>query len=356
VVLEIRLADGWPYAWPRVFVDGMTRAHVNAFGEVCLWQPPDDSLAWLTFKDLKSRMEEWCEGALHGFTAADVGVDSHLYFRGTLPRVLATFDLDAFTPQGGFTDGASELLRATSTHRGTLRRLIPETAAVGATKLESDWTGRWFFRERLSSTPRDIKEFRGSLTTRQRTQFDVDVRGVVNVQRQPSVAMLVHQTSDVLDVLVAHVARVNGSVTARAIESAPSDRRSLLLRAGPDAAAIGAKRVVLFGAGAIGSQIALLLAESGLGALSVFDADSLRPGNVVRHLGSSLDVGLPTARSRASDFGSRRPGRRRRTRRCLPGAPMICGDPRRQTSSSRLLVTRDSRTNCQSSRKKHASI
>ncbi|MCC6237276.1 MAG: ThiF family adenylyltransferase [Dehalococcoidia bacterium] len=290
--MRIRLRDGWPYAWPQVFVDGLTGSHVNAYGEVCLWQPTEDSITWLTFEELKLRLEAWCERVRRGFTAADAALDSHLYFRETLPRILATFDLGALGPAGGFADGANGVLRAVSAHHNLLRRLIPETEAVGAVKLEDDWRGRWFFRESLQFIPRTLDEFRATLTANQRARFDGELMGIVNIQRRPAVAMLVHRTTRSFDVLVIHVERVDGIVRARAIEAAPSDRQSLLLRAGPDAEALATKRVVLFGAGAVGSHAALLLAASGLGVLNVFDAESLRPGNVVRHLGSNLDVGL----------------------------------------------------------------
>jgi molybdopterin/thiamine biosynthesis adenylyltransferase len=51
--------------------------------------------------------------------------------------------------------------------------------------------------------------------------------------------------------------------------------------------------VVCFGAGAIGSQLALLLAESGIGKIDLLDSDFVRPGNAVRHLAGRSDVGRP---------------------------------------------------------------
>ena len=43
-------------------------------------------------------------------------------------------------------------------------------------------------------------------------------------------------------------------MVAQAIEVAPTDMSFLKLRAGPDADALGEKKVVVFGAGAIGSN------------------------------------------------------------------------------------------------------
>ncbi len=52
------------------------------------------------------------------------------------------------------------------------------------------------------------------------------------------------------------------------------------------------KRVALFGLGAIGGSIALLLAKAGVGHLNLIDDDCLRPGNVIRHTVSLYSVGL----------------------------------------------------------------
>jgi hypothetical protein len=55
------------------------------------------------------------------------------------------------------------------------------------------------------------------------------------------------------------------------------------------------QQVVLFGAGAVGSHLAVRLAECGIGILVIHDTDLLRPGNVVRHVGRRDQVGLPKA-------------------------------------------------------------
>lgn len=49
----------------------------------------------------------------------------------------------------------------------------------------------------------------------------------------------------------------------------------------------------MFGMGAIGSRLALLLAESGIGALTIVDGSRLRPGNVTRHAAGHISTGLP---------------------------------------------------------------
>lgn len=56
-----------------------------------------------------------------------------------------------------------------------------------------------------------------------------------------------------------------------------------LLYRTPETQGLADKKVVLVGAGAIGSSIALHLARAGLGDLHVIDKDILEPGNLARH-------------------------------------------------------------------------
>ena len=70
-----------------------------------------------------------------------------------------------------------------------------------------------------------------------------------------------------------------------------NDDQTLILRAGPDAPALRSLKSVVFGAGALGGQTALTLAESGLGSIEIVDYDVLLPGNIVRHVAGHSQVG-----------------------------------------------------------------
>ena len=72
-----------------------------------------------------------------------------------------------------------------------------------------------------------------------------------------------------------------------------TDQETLMLRAGSDAMELQSKHVVLFGAGALGGYAAVLLAQSGVGSLTIVDYDFLLPGNVVRHVAGHSLVGMP---------------------------------------------------------------
>ena len=94
-----------------------------------------------------------------------------------------------------------------------------------------------------------------------------------------------------IDLLPMACEGMNGNVEAIALQPAPTDENSLILRAGPDAPALRTARATLFGAGALGGYVGATLAESGLGQLDIVDSDVLMPGNVVRHVAGHDQVG-----------------------------------------------------------------
>jgi molybdopterin/thiamine biosynthesis adenylyltransferase len=61
----------------------------------------------------------------------------------------------------------------------------------------------------------------------------------------------------------------------------------------PQLASLGTRRVGVVGVGALGSQVAALLARAGVGEFYFVDPDVVTPGILVRHQLSHTDVGLP---------------------------------------------------------------
>lgn len=79
------------------------------------------------------------------------------------------------------------------------------------------------------------------------------------------------------------------SVTAS--ETVPVTRAALMRRTGPLASAVAGRTVVVFGVGALGGSVALLLARSGIERLILVDGDRVRPGNAVRHVADITQMG-----------------------------------------------------------------
>ncbi|MFN8861974.1 MAG: HesA/MoeB/ThiF family protein [Gemmatimonadaceae bacterium] len=79
--------------------------------------------------------------------------------------------------------------------------------------------------------------------------------------------------------------------SVRASETVAINSDALMRRIGPLAKAVANRTVLVFGIGAVGSSIALLLARSGIERLILVDSDRMRPGNAVRHVLSLTDIG-----------------------------------------------------------------
>lgn len=297
--MVIEIADGWPYVQPQLRVEGLpSLEHVNDGNLVCLWQHGDPTRQWMRFEGWQERIAQWCDGQTAGFTRVDETMDAHAYFKGEVPA-LACMDLSmipAATP-----DGARGVLHGRWRHNNAILELAVDKASG------QDIKGDWFFRKTIPAPPRNLDEFRAALTTDQRARLEqlVDLAK----DARPRIALLMWDSKEARNALILCLDRDPDSVTRRAIrgrggaapaarvrarplEFAPSDLAVVRRRAGSDAMRLAGYHVVVFGAGAIGSHTALLLAKCGVGSITIVDAEPLRPGNVVRHIAGEELVGL----------------------------------------------------------------
>lgn len=278
--MRIVFIDGWPFQHPRLFVEGIDEEHVTAGGDVCLWAsgaPPD---GWLTFAGYLQRIDAWAQRAAAGFPAEDFALDAHLYFGSVRSGTIATVELGRLgldRKRGGRGEIAGSwskdghVLEITRGRKGEIE-------------------GRWYFVGAVKVPPRSLDEVRSLLDAGQQKNFDRRYRAVAE-HGQPRLFMLVWERELGQEALVLVAEKDGEAISAQAIEVAPTDPNYLKLRAGPDAELLARKRVVVFGAGAIGSNLAMRLAEAGLGHLVAVDGARLRPADVVRHAGNALTVG-----------------------------------------------------------------
>jgi hypothetical protein len=297
--MTITIRDGWPYVQPDLQVDGMKPLeHVNAGGSVCLWQQGDVSRQWETFQGWQDRIAEWCARQSDGFMRVDVTMDAHAYFEGAV-HALARMDLATIRPDTP--DGDRGPVHGRWRNSGALLDLSVERA--GGQELK----GSWFYRQAISAPPRDLRELRVLLSARQQESLD----GLIKAAREGKerVIVLAWDAKDARNALVLLLDQDPDSTPTRrgrrgktvgdklrargrALEFAPADATVLQSRAGHDAARLSGYGVLILGAGAVGSHAALLLAECGVGELTLVDAERLRPGNVVRHIAPASAVGL----------------------------------------------------------------
>lgn len=283
--MRIRIPDGWPFLPPQVFVRGLASEHVTAGGWVCLWQSGAAGGEWRTLDGLLGRITTWCDRARTGFRGADALLDAHAYFQ-PFSLALAVFDPASLIPAG--TDNGVIGRFHGKQLNPLLVRLLPGEGAAG------DLRGEWYFRRKVRVVPSNLDAFREALTKAQRASFHRGTRNTrASGDRPINLAALVWETPHGRNSLIIRMKADQGALTAESLEAAPDDEATLLLRAGPDAPALRPRRVVLFGAGALGSHVALLLAESGVGRLRVIDGDVLRPSNLVRHAAAPEHTGFP---------------------------------------------------------------
>ena len=82
-------------------------------------------------------------------------------------------------------------------------------------------------------------------------------------------------------------------VAMAALEAADISDASRRLRSGTSALSLSSHRVAVIGCGAVGSYVADSLLRSGVRRMTLVDHQTLRPGNVVRHLASDRMSGWP---------------------------------------------------------------
>ncbi len=281
----IRIRHGWPFVHPQAVVKGISGEHTGAGGIICLWAEDDQSCEWLRYEGLTKRAAEWCDKARNGFTQIDEGLDAYLGFEFS-DDVLVTFDL-ARLVEGVSQDGKHQRVHGVQ-RNPKLLELHHGNGSAGSLP------GRLFYRASLPAPPRTLGEFESALDPKQLARFRRDTGRSPNDLESPiQLAVLAWRHGGQPDMQVFRVSQTDGGMRLTCLHLAPNDNATLLRRAGLDASELLRRRVVVFGLGAVGSQVALLLAESGVGHMHLVDVDVLRPGNVVRHLGGPRDIGIP---------------------------------------------------------------
>lgn len=275
--IGVTFYDGWPYRYAHITVPGWPAEHA-ANGLLCLWAEDDPAqIAGKTLDGLLHRLEEWCTATAGEFGIADQALDPHIAFTGCGKRWA---EIDLPTALGTASNG----------HIGTLHGKVRGAAVqLGVDAADRPLIGPIYLRTKLDRPPRDLDEFRAALTRRQRQNFDGGLAARADVgQNEPSGghdhAVLVWPRHGTRDALVLSFSGTGPTLQAHPNEASPTDVESRLRRAGPDAALLADKNVLLAGAGALGGHVGVVLAHSGLGHLHVHDADTLKTVNTVRHV------------------------------------------------------------------------
>lgn len=275
--MRIVVRDGWPYVQPTVAVAGIRLWHVSAGGP-CLWQEGDNSKRWVRLDSILARLDEWAAKATGGFRDLDgAALDPQYHFDG---EPVGTVGIDASAIIGGLHQDGQHGLIHLQLPPGTQLHVV--AAGLGRS---APLFGRWFYRSELQVPPATLDHFEAALSSKQRSQYEKQLEAFSD-----GLFMLAWPTAHGLATLILRVQDKHGGRHASVFSPTPTSQEDRLRRAGPDAPALRSRHVVLFGAGAIGSHLASLLARSGLGRLTAVDGDMVTPGVEVRHAGGASGV------------------------------------------------------------------
>lgn len=320
-VIEIRLEAGFPFQKPPIrpvgfdAVRGSRHQEPGDDGYLCLWRD-DDWNPGTSADELLHRIAEWFRHYhRNDWLADDNAPDLHLYFPTNDRRPMMITGRD-WPPEDGdigwfyaWEAGPSRLFAAGPAVVGQVSKTIDDPAArqYGIDPNRSrGHVGLWL---RLNREPQpfptlnqlldEIDNARGvDPQTTLRDLRAITWRGKPRENVVTSLA-LGYPTANgqyhwlFLRCIFAGLSTkkqyqtTKGSVGQRSIEAyetAPSNPAALMRRVGAVADTLADKHAVLFGIGALGGHVALMLAEDGVTKITLIDSDRLRPGNAIRHV------------------------------------------------------------------------
>jgi molybdopterin/thiamine biosynthesis adenylyltransferase len=281
VRIEVTLPDGFPFAPPQVSppADFPRSWHRERNGAMCLY-PADgrDNLPWLDVEDFLSLVVRWIVESASGWPGDFPDLDLERYFPQAEARLVVYGDLDMLDNRFVQLRGQKHVLRVTGPGS------IPKKKRAG--------TGRSFGYVTNIGEPDeppaswdDLKAFIP----------EDDAKLIEKAVGDGRFDYLIVRYSRG-GVAAAVVLRIwvdkSRSLALASVRSASEAPATLTLRAGATARSLSGARVAVVGVGAIGSFVCDLLARSGVGAITAYDPDIVKPGNLIRHLAEPDLVGL----------------------------------------------------------------
>lgn len=294
--VQVCFDEAFPFAPPTVNLVGdpgvdvtfhIDRPHSSAdpalSGNLCLWERshPVELAPWLTADALLARIRGWLEQTDSGWLDDDA-CDLERY----LPRCreLVLFDSVDTSKRDRVavrvqTTGAPAAVRLT----GEVAR-VAQALPKKPSKLHRKDAGACWIEDvgELSRPIGSWQDLLGTVADSYRLMSLAGLRAIRYVH-------LRYTRNGNPGVLVV---RLGAHGVVEACECADESSGGRSLRAGPQAQGLAQASVAIVGCGAIGSFAADLLYRSGVREFTLYDSDTLLPGNVVRHAGTLDEVGL----------------------------------------------------------------
>lgn len=319
----IFLPAGFPYHAPVVLSRDepplQLSWHLSPEGTLCLWREPDGWKPFTTAQKLLERMSDWFRNYHTGCWSGDfTPTDLHLYLQSESTVMIG----DEWNPPLGEQRGNFILWR------NNTYPMIPCLVGLKNNKGKSNqelrlriplaWVeqgvqsfhGVWFrvnapfvpgnrLDHLLDQIDQNSGEPSGTAHTYLVQQLSrmVSGNGIPFAIGYPSIRGLEQW-------LFLWIPKPNGrkiylsrpeqmnSIEVNSFETMPARKADLLRRTAYLSKDLGNKKVAVFGVGALGGSVALLLAEAGLGEIRLIDSDKVKPVNAIRHVSGLDNVGF----------------------------------------------------------------
>lgn len=281
VQVEIDLPHGFPFEPPIVSPPaGFPRSwHRERNGAMCLYPAEGrDNLPWLDVGEFVALVERWLAESGQGWASDFPDLDLERYFEQAVEPLVVYGDLDMLT-----------------------NKFVQLRCDVYVTRLEGPGSiprKKRARNNRAFGYVTDIGEpaFPPSNWDELKALIAADSARVIEsavMQGRLRYLFVRYSRSGTGAVVVLSVSkRASGAIELASVRSASQAPATLALRAGASAASLAGTRVAVVGVGAIGSFVCDLLARAGVGTITAYDPDILRPGNLIRHAAAPGYVGL----------------------------------------------------------------
>lgn len=282
VRIEVALPDGFPFAPPVVSPpDDFPRSwHRERNGAMCLY-PADgrENLPWLVVDDFVALVSRWLDESASGWANDFPDLDLERYFRQADEPLVVYGDLDELNNKFVQLRHFKHITRVTGPgsirkkKRGGKGRAFGYVTGVGEPTVP----------------PTSWDDLKAAIPSGDAALIETAVG-----DGRFSFLIVRYSLGGVGAAVVLAIWKdKSGAFALASIRSASEAKATLTLRAGPSITSLADARVAVVGVGAIGSFVCDLLARSGVGAITVYDPDVVRPGNLIRHAADVGSVGLP---------------------------------------------------------------
>ncbi|MGW5081432.1 ThiF family adenylyltransferase [Micromonospora echinospora] len=294
--IEVELTDLFPFAAPAVRVLDPGTAMELTFhidrpalpgldGNLCLWDGsahPVDAAPWREPQVLLDRVRGWLEQTAAGWPDDDI-CDLERYLVPDA-NTLVLYDADLLTGKVGLFKTAPGPTPRTVEVTGNRRPGV--IALRGPQRLHPKDCGLAWVDDlgEVSSPPREWADLAQALGRADEVTRLIALGAV-------GYLLLRYSRNGHRAALAVAVQRGEAVPSITACESADTSLATRSIRAGDTAVELADVRIAVVGAGAVGSFAADILFRSGVRRLTLIDGERLRPGNVVRHLAGSSDIG-----------------------------------------------------------------